>query len=514
MYAALVAWRLHPTWSPALGNDSFQYLSEAQNALEGRFGYTSLVHFDAERSFGTIPAPLVTFPPGFAFLVAGLSRTGMSLETASLVISVIATWACVPLLIWLTAKLDMPRGVRHSAAAIFVINASIIEYGTATATEPVFMLLVLGGVALIVKGARREQRGHWRFWIGAGIAFGLAYWVRYAGLFFILGLGVLVVMHAAKRNAPRGYFACLMTAAAFVGAGIARNVLLVGNWRGGNEKVVSNSVPSLIVETARALNGVFLGPGSALHGGTFVPRVLCAALLLMGLALVGWILLTRRGAGDPPKRDAPALDILVLVAVYSACMFYAGLTTVITYGARMFVPLVPVIVLLVLYLIAVASREPRSLVRTASGITLAASFCVYVFLNLPMFWQPPEAYAAEMRSMLDEADGGKSARAAVLELTGERNVIAASNGQALGYTLGRPTLSLVGTHYSAVEWNETALRDAVQRFDAKALVLTTPEAGFLYDEPSAFIRDLARGLTPEWLSLVHRSRGLVVYAPR
>ncbi len=62
--AVLLAMYLYPGFAPETGQDSFQYFSVAQNALDGRFAYTSLVHFDAERSFGVIPALVGDFPPG------------------------------------------------------------------------------------------------------------------------------------------------------------------------------------------------------------------------------------------------------------------------------------------------------------------------------------------------------------------------------------------------------------------------------------------------------------------
>ena len=57
----LLLWRLYPHFTPALNHDSFQYLSGAVNTLQGHWGWTSLIHFDAERSFGTVPAPIPCF---------------------------------------------------------------------------------------------------------------------------------------------------------------------------------------------------------------------------------------------------------------------------------------------------------------------------------------------------------------------------------------------------------------------------------------------------------------------
>src|SRR6267142_4263346 len=94
--ATLIAVRLYPGFVPALSNDAFQYLNVAQNALAGHFGYTSLVHFDAERSFGVIPAPMVHFPLGYPFAIALVSLVGVSLQNAALLVSALSTVARVP----------------------------------------------------------------------------------------------------------------------------------------------------------------------------------------------------------------------------------------------------------------------------------------------------------------------------------------------------------------------------------------------------------------------------------
>jgi hypothetical protein len=103
--AILIALRLDFGFAQSLCNDSFQYLSMAYHALNGHFAYTSLVHFDAERSFGVLPAPMVTFPAGYSWAIAAVTRIGVSMETASLIVSVVSTVACVPVLASLSQQL-------------------------------------------------------------------------------------------------------------------------------------------------------------------------------------------------------------------------------------------------------------------------------------------------------------------------------------------------------------------------------------------------------------------------
>jgi hypothetical protein len=101
-------------------------------------------------------------------------------------------------------------------------------------------------------------------------------------------------------------------------------------------------------------------------------------------------------------------------------------------------------------------------------------------------------------------------------------VIVAKNGQAVGYVLQKPTLSLVGQEFSTVEWNDSTLRATVQRFhvgdDAVTEqlvpgILVRQGAGVKNDLPSRLVEELAQGNPPQWMKLVHRSGGILIHAP-
>lgn len=515
--AALIAARVYPEFAPNLHNDSFQYLSMAKNTLAGLYAHTSLVHFDAERSFGVIPAPVVTFPAGYPLAIALVSRTGLSLQSAALLISAASTVACVPLLAWIAERLGLSRALRNILLAIFVLNAAVVDYAASALTEAPFTFLAVLGVALLVAARRFGQT---RYWIAAGFVFGASYFVRYAGLFLVAGLAIVAIRHviAGERSVGKGYVLACAIAGTLVLAGMARNIMLLGSWRGGNEKIISNSLLSVLVETARAVYGVFLGPGSALHGGTFIPRALCAVLFVTGMAWMTWRYLQQRRTLDTPRPAGNGLgsDLLLLVVTYSGCMFYAGLTTVISYDARMFVPVAPLIILLLgLALHAFLANGPRANTSRLPKFALLASFGVYLFLNMLVFRQPIAASAAAVSKHMDWAPGNeKPARLAVLELTGERGVVLANNGQAVGYVLGLRTVSMVGPRFSAVEWNETTTRETALRFNAAAVVISVPTGGALDDVPSSFVHQLAQGYVPSWLKLVYRSDAVLVYSPR
>lgn len=538
--AILIAFRIYPGFTPYFENDSFQYLSMAQNALQGHFGYSSIVHFDAERSFGAVPAPVVTFPMGYPLLIALISRLGMPPETAALLISILSTISCIPILGWLAERCGLSAAMRNVLLGVFVINALVTEYAALALTEPLFMLLILAGTALLVSARLHQGKVSPWLWLAVGLAFGLAYFVRYAGLFFVLGLAVLCAhsLLARHRLLARGHAIALAVASIPVLIGITRNLLLVGDWRGGNAKTVSNEFLPVLYNTARAINGIFLtGPGHAPYGGTFVARVLCPGLFYLGMAWITWNYLRYRryGAASPSpesKFKGAAIDplLLVLVLVYSACMFYAGLTSVISYSSRMFLPLTPLLILL----LGLALNEMMRVLPRADAsrrlplFLLIGSLVPYAFLNLSALRNPPPLDVSVLARALDSTgSAAKSARAVIQELAGQDGVIVANNGQAVGYVLQRPTLSLVGQEFSTVEWNESTLRATVQRFHVSAVlivgdavaeqlipkILVRPGEGVKNDLPSRLVEDLAHGNPPQWMKLVHRSGGVLIYVP-
>jgi hypothetical protein len=111
---------------------------------------------------------------------------------------------------------------------------------------------------------------------------------------------------------------------------------------------------------------------------------------------------------------------------------------------------------------------------------------------------------------LDSASvDGKTARTAVLQLVDPARVVVANYGQAVGYALGRPTVSLIGPGLSPVEWDEKATHDVVDHYNAAAILIYTNN----HFMPSAFIRQLAQGNAPSWMRLVYRSSEFLVYEP-
>jgi Dolichyl-phosphate-mannose-protein mannosyltransferase len=539
---ALIVFSVYPSFVPNIGSDSFQYMSVAKNTLTGHFGYTSLIHRDAERSFGVAPAPMVTFPLGYPLAIALVSLLGLSVEGAAFVVSALSIVTCLPLLAWIGNRLGWSRMLRNAIFAIFVFNAPVIAYGASVSSEPLFTCVALLGVALVVSARLDADASAWR-WAAAGLAFGLAYVVRYAGLFFVLGLALVAIWHllASNRALAKGYAIAFFVASIIVLAGVARNIVLVGDWAGhpsgrpsgdgASETMASKLILSSLVQIAAGVKDLFVGYGFGLFVGPAFGTgwiSIARALLLVSLvaAGIGWLIWSRHVRQQRVSHydvilKSVGIDVLLLVGVYFACMFYAFLTSVIEHGTRMFVPLLPLLILqigLAVHSILATPKRPDAC-RTLALRALGASLCFYVIVNLFLvFRQPPPSDPSSITRIKSAPPvQGISVQSIVQSLTGSTGVIVANNGQAVGHVLGRPTVSLVGPHYSGIEWNEEAVQKAVDQFNAKAIVIYVPTATQWNDDdfvPSLFVRQLVEGNAPSWMKLVYRSRELLIYAPR
>lgn len=525
---ALVGWKMLPGFTGGMSPDGVQYLSVAQNLLAGEGPATSVVYFDAERSAGVLPAPQVTFPPGYSAAVALAGVLVQPLERAGLLVSLLALAATLVVLRQAAAVLDLPRWLARGMLAMLALNALSLELAASVISEPLFTLMATLAVSLLV-GALRPDLPRGRallFAAGAGVAFGAAYWVRYSGLFFVVGLGALAVVAAVLRRGRLLPVASTATviAAAVAGLGLLRNVLLVGNWRGGNTKAVSNPLLSVVRNSGRAVDDLLFG--SAPIGANLLPRALFVALV--GAALV----LLWRAARAPqapardrtpladPRLDAP-LAMLVLLGTYCAAMAYAGLTTVISYGSRMFAPVVPLALLLAATLLTLlAGRrllEDRGF--AAGRWLLAAALLPYAWLNLGWFAAsdlPQGAPPATARFDVADAGRGITPRTAIGRLVGADGVLVATDGHMTSYALGVPTLVLAGEHYTEVRWDEAAVRDVMARYRARALAITgeVPGVDPVDALPSPFLRAVFAGEVPAWLEEVARNEAVVVLRPR
>lgn len=463
-----------------LVDDSYQYLNVAENLEHGRGVTTSLIHFDAERSNGRMPAPLTTFPPGYPAVIAA-AGDGRDLETVARFVSCICYAGTAACLAWALVLTGVTAVLRQVSMFLFVSNAVALSFASSVLTEPLYMLLSTFSVAGLIWAEQAAQTGRLnRSVIARAViaysAAGLAYWVRYAGLFLIVALIVYALLQLVlDRSRLRA--ALLLPAlipVALAAALMVRNVAIVGTWKGGNDMTVQNPLKNVALDYARAQLHLMLG-GHAVTFGIFEGLLLAGVLGLATLALVAVL---KEGSQLQWKPSAAAVLVGLCVIIYSAGIFSAGLRTVISFGTRMFLPVLPLyLLLLAMGLHWLAPRWPTR-ARIVSPLLRALLFAIvgYAGINARDFREPRAPAPHEILEDLyaQPMAGGQPLLKWVESNIGPNDVIVATDGQATGYLLHRPTISMVGPHFSPVRWECDEVKKQMQRFKSTYVILYKP----------------------------------------
>ena len=524
---ALNVWHYN---GPFISNDGIQYLSVAKNIAAGRGIRTSIVHYDEERTHTEIPAPSTTFPPGYSSTVALLSMTGLSVEWAGLLVSAFAFLALVPLICRLAAWLEL-----SAMATRFVLLALVVNYiasiqSSKTESESLFTLLTMGAVICLLDCAAQVQASvakraelAWRAWSFAGILIGLAYWVRYAGLF--LFAAAMLLAAAAVFLLPRRHAAKPLTTIAIAASMIAllfwRNIANTGSWKGGNTKDVFNPLLGFLKTAAGTAYQLVLGNLvrdrlGLLEAAFAVGALAVAVVVLLKLA-------PNVRAIRPSSRVLTTLIVIVTFSgVYTAAFIYLGLFSVISFSAKMFYPIFPLLLLLLAWVLSETwKRVPRpSWQRTAFAAGLAMALLSYCAVNVrDILGSQATRFSSilEFRRVAGRFEAptprGEPLRSWVEENIPAGDPIVASDGQSTAYALQREAVSLVSSEYSDHVWNEAAIRQVMDSFHSEVLILypnTTAESNPVQVE-SEFLSGLLHGEMPSWLTLAAENAEVKIF---
>lgn len=505
---------------PHIYTDSCQYLSAAEHLRSAHRIETSLVHFNTERSHGTVPAPLTWFPPGYPAAIALVSMIGCGCETAALWISIVS-FVLVTGSVWLLMrKLDPSRWTARAAVLCWLTNNYALFFSVAALSESIFTLLGLASLLFLMRVDDFEDRRHAGIcWIGSAIMAGLSYWVRYAGILWVVAflaiLWALVLFRKKGRPSWRVAIAATASAALLIVPLMIRNLILVHDWRGGNDTPFSMPIRDFAVTTPRLLFHLAFGDGAISQ--LWIP------VAVVSIGLIGAYVITLakvENVAPPPRKVFSRLPaarsriLLALSLIYVTGIAAIASHSVIAYQPRMFVPVLPH--LIGLSTIGVAFMIRR---RPAGGwqrrIGAGMVLCLLLGYGAANFISraatPPDGFRKTQQALLEPDGTGVSMKSRLTQELKGGEVIAATNGQLVGYILKQPTLSLVDRRFGALIWNEQRLRKEMARFGATHL-LVFRDAGFdSVVQESRFLSALAQGHASPWLKLVASNRDIRMY---
>ena len=458
-----------------LDDDGIVYLDVAANLRAGNGIATSIAHYDTERSHGRLPAPMTTFPPGYP---AAISLFGGS-ETAARAVSIAPFAATAALLVWAMRLAGIPGFTRAMALLLLLTNMTMQRYNSGVQSESLFTLFAFVALLGILFAERTSKHGPVAAVLLSCGAIGLAYTVRYAGLFLIPPVAAYALYRFwISRQWP--FALAPLIPVSIAGAFMVRNTLLVGDWRGGNDLPILNPWGALAGRYVRGQLHLLLG-NHRIAVDVWEVRLAIAAILIAAALLFAtkpW-----QGATRGP------LLVTLWILTYTAAFFYAARHSVVDLDSRMFVPMLPCYLLLFGMIF---GRIPGSLFSYGSMAILVISYSVINFQDFDDTPYPRPRHQV-VAGLLAQATDGRSMRAWLDSNVAPDEVIAAVDGQAVGYLVKRPTLSLVPPVYSPVRWEcEDILRE-MARFKARYLIVFksfpagSPENESSYPPESKFI---------------------------
>jgi dolichol-phosphate mannosyltransferase len=511
-----------------LSPDSYQYLSVAENLRERGAGATSLVHFDTERAHGRVPAPMTTFPLAYPLLIAWLGFSGLRPETIALVLSIASSVAVIPLLHLAAGRLRLAPPARLAALFGWAFSAQALTSATAIRAEAPFTAVSLAALTLLLPAAGRPAAA-WSV-AAAGLLVGAGYHLRYAGLLFAGAFHVLAGIELLRGRMRRAWVAGVALCDGVIAVGVARNLALTGTWEGGNTRAVHNPVWGVARKLAFSAGDMLLGASAWLKPPTSpLPGLLAAITVVAALLVVAGV--ARSCAADRCRalRAVEGWDRVALwIAAYAAGMCYLGVTSPISFGVRMFVPALPLgLLLLGALLTACANATPARALPHGAGALLLVLAIGYAGVNLASLARrvpaPPHEVVAAALALPTPA--GEPLSRWIERAVRRDAVLLSVEGQATGYVLRRATVSTTGRAFSDLRWTEEATRAVMSRFRAEHLIVfpealagggASPDEGFAarstLDAP--FLRELAAGRWPPWLELAASNERTLVFRRR
>lgn len=522
----VIAGKLVISSGPELFYDSYQYLSVASNILSGNGIQTSIVHFDIERSWQRVPAPMTTFPSGYPFFIAALGSLGIKLENAALLISAINLPCLILLYHFLAKQLTLSRASTRFIFLWTIGNSWAVLYSTSILADSLFTLITFGSIAcFLVATVPKTRPGHQIYLlICANILLGLSYWIRYAGIFlfataFLFFVSQLWIQRDRKSLTA---LASLTISASIIAIGIIRNALLVGTWKGGDHKQVFHPIFGRIYDSIISIRHLFLGGFNVSQLGTM--ELVSLLVLLVGilsifgiLGAVLWAAYKRDISFLTEKLRWPACFLIMYVAIYCCAIIYLTVTSVFETGLRYFYPLLPSILLL--GAIFITAIEKNALLKQAHKATLIYALLAmstgYIIINSHRYTQQslPAPHEIVQRFL-----AGKTADNVTLREWIERNIpseatVVADDGQATAYVLQRKTVSLVPLNFSNQVWTEESIMAVITTYGAEYLIIYAPVHGrSSLDLPQTpFLESLAYGHPPGWLTVAARNDETIIY---
>lgn len=477
--------------------DTANYLSVARCILNGDGLQTDVIYYPEQASFRSIPAPQTVFPPGYSLAVAAVAQAGgLTVERSAQLLS-LACYACTaPLVFCLAAVAGLRRVFAFAVLALWLSTAAFWVFTCSVASESMFVLFTILAIACCSASERRR----WLLPL-AGVAVALAFSVRYVGVFLAITLGLAIFkQHGFNiRRLLRCGIPLLAPITALMGILFARNYLLIGSWKGGNNYESQSFTDVSIIFYYSVCRIVGFSKTTLLQGD------LVSTGLLAGFAVLTVVLIRRISVRSCwsywQTLDLRQTAILLYAPVSIAFLFYLDVTSNSGMTTRLLLPTVPFF-LVTLGLIVQHALNSSGWNRklTLVAITLiVASFLAGQRTSWGEFDNDARIGRTVHRTLQEVSDGETLLSVLQRTVTADEALLSC-HPQLTSLYIQRPVMGLPTDYFNTLQnaWTLQTTREYVADFPIRYVLLLADEE---LNNDALFFQQLQHGDVPNWLKL-------------
>jgi hypothetical protein len=491
--------------------DGAFFVNAAKNLASGHGFATSILWSEEHYRAGVLPAPQTNFPPGYPLLIALGSRLGVDPPYAAFLVSLLS-FAVIPLVVYNILRTAGHPPLRSFTVSAVWLGAPFAWFNVLSCmSEMTFTLLTLVSLKSVMQSERDPGRRD--LWLAAaGTVAGLAFTVRYQGVFYIISLGLFFLVRVIRQRDWKSAHALILVAgpaSVLVAALFLRNQLLTG-------KLTGTMIPGdrSLLEVLRtvwwALGELFgFTKSGLLQGG--VPEVVfvivAVAGLVGGVCWIGRLRIDRNGL-----RAALAETHVCLSLTYIAVSIIILLRGAQNYASghispRYLLPLIPFALLCLVDGARLVGFTPsRPWHARAARLWWGAAVITLVVGQVNVFhhhWHlltQANPYRT-MRDALQRPLAGEPLLQFLRERVTTASPLLGNEAQLLGAVLDRPVLGLPRASFTRGVWTDDQVRRLVASYEVAYVIFfpglfdpTLPE-----DRNRPFFHQLKRGNAPSWL---------------
>ena len=499
-----------------LNPDTAQALSVARNVQQGNGFSTSIIYYEEHYRLGTWPAPQTVFPVGFPAMISGLATLGVPFRVAAFLISV-AGFLLVPLLI-ATAAMRMGRKPVTSLLLAALWLCFPMNWGNIqeSQTDILFTALTLGSFLLL-----QQQALTTRNLLSAGLLAALACSLRYAGVFWLLTVGLMLVMQFVQRQkaSARKCAVLLVIPAITTLTMFARNALLVGDIKGGNNKHFEKPFVEAAIEAYYCVSRITGLDQDRLLSGHFAELLFAAGFAIL-MCCAAFCLRHYRGQhfqGIKTHRITANSTVVLYILVSTAALILLDATTSINMSPRMYFPLIPFALLSIAdatgrlrAAYVDAAVVGRRMIVLASGLIVAGLLSGQVRSAADVASQTHRFGPIAM--IVDQTAESLSGPAVARQLMAEAKILT-NEPHMLAEVLERGVIGLTNIKYTSRVWSDEEVLALIRKYGVNQVVyfpdLPTEEENPFFMSLKRF--DDSREIDRPWLKPVLVSEHIQIY---